>query len=270
MEYVLYIDRIWLLYFSLHVFLYGLTGKQLHRKVSISRILMVSACNGVTFLVLLFIPGVTVPLKMLIQVGILDLLFCQLVFSFLTKEMLIYGYIIFCGYGMLFGGVLLAWQNVNGNDKRCISTFQIIGILGLLTGCIVLLYFYRKFRDPAENNKYQVELDFYGVQRKCIGLYDSGNGLYEPFQHRPVIIIDENAFSDLLSRVPAEKKIVVPYHSIGKKQGIMEAVELPEMIVYERGEKQGYKRVIAGICKEQIAKNGTYQVILHPNYCRGK
>ena len=85
-EYVLYIDRIWLLYFSLHVFLYGLTGKQLHRKVSISRILMVSACNGVTFLVLLFIPGVTVPLKMLIQVGILDLLFCQLIFSFLTKE----------------------------------------------------------------------------------------------------------------------------------------------------------------------------------------
>ena len=267
MEYVLYIDKLWSLVFAIHFFILFLTGKHMKRKIHLWKILLVSACNAVVFLVILLFPGIPVWIKIVVQLGVVDFLCCQTAFSFRTGEGILRAYLVSSGYGMLFGGILLAWQRVGRIEV--FSLKDVLGICAFMTACIWLACLYWNIRGRKEENRYPLELDFYGLPRKCIGLYDSGNSLYEPYQHRPVIIIEESAFSDLLCRVPEHKKILVPYHSIGKKQGILEAVELPEMFVYERGEKQGYKRVIAAISRENISKNGSYQVILHPDYCVG-
>ena len=267
MEYVLYIDKLWSLVFAIHYFILFLTGIHMKRKIRLWRILLVSVCSAAIFLVILLFPGIPVWIKIVLQLGVVDFLCCQAAFSFRTREGLVRAYLVSCGYGMLLGGLLLAWQRVG--RIQIFSVKDIIGICAFMTACIWLACLYWNIRGRKEGNRHPMELDFYGIQRKCIGLYDSGNSLYEPYQHKPVIIIEESAFSDLLSRVPEQKKILIPYHSIGKKQGILEAVELPEMFVYERGEKQGYKRVIAAISRENVSKNGSYQVILHPDYCVG-
>ena len=148
-----------------------------------------------------------------------------------------------------------------------LKTGQILFISTTATGLISgYLHFRRKSRRAGKI--YTVRLDFYGEVLTLKGFADSGNSLREPYGKRPVSVLDLRSVKDLIKRVPMEKHYLVPFHSIGKKHGLLEAVELPWMEVDDGEESRIFTKAVAALSEEVLTKKGDYQVILHPEFVR--
>ena len=98
-------------------------------------------------------------------------------------------------------------------------------------------------------------------------LIETGNSLREPVSGKPVSVVEEEMLGRLSGIKIPEKLKVIPYHSVGKSNGIMEGYEIPEMIIEDEGENLRWQKVIVGISKNKISANGRYQMILHPDLC---
>ena len=96
-------------------------------------------------------------------------------------------------------------------------------------------------------------------------LVDSGNGLVEPISGSSVSVVEEEAvvaYKDLFQK---EKFRLVPFHSVGKERGMLEAYFIDKMEIKNEGESWSVKNPMIAIAKEKISTSGNYQMILHPN-----
>lgn len=76
-------------------------------------------------------------------------------------------------------------------------------------------------------------LIIHGVRVELRALIDTGNRLYEPIGHKPVSIVETACVSRYFFETDKLKLKVIPFHSIGKKRGILyalpvDALEIPE------------------------------------------
>ena len=60
--------------------------------------------------------------------------------------------------------------------------------------------------------------------------------------------------------------ILIPFHSIGKRHGLLEAVELPRMEVEVGEEKRVFQKVVVALSEDVVTEKGNYQMILHPKF----
>lgn len=95
-------------------------------------------------------------------------------------------------------------------------------------------------------------------------LIDTGNGLREPVSHKPVAILEEEAWENLRRWMRPEKFKVIPYHSIGKDNGILEGYEIDTIKVKGNESEKQYDKVIVAVFKGKVSKGGSYQMILPP------
>ncbi len=84
---------------------------------------------------------------------------------------------------------------------------------------------------------------------KVTALFDSGNRLLEPLTGRPVSIADSAVILPLLEEGWEEKRgfVMLPYHSIGKKQGWMRGVVIDSMKVRSGKSTAVYKRPVIAV-----------------------
>ncbi len=94
-------------------------------------------------------------------------------------------------------------------------------------------------------------------------LIDTGNTLTEPISGKPVSVLDKNAFDSLFHQKPLLYR-AIPYHSVGKKHGILQGFLLQRMIVETKEGKKEYHEIYVGVSEELTAKTGTYKMILNP------
>ena len=111
----------------------------------------------------------------------------------------------------------------------------------------------------------KVTLSFHGKTLRLQGLLDTGNRLYDPIFHKPVSVITETSQEKLCA---GEEVLFlqVPFHSIGKRKGLMPAFFADYLRVETRdgGEKQT-QRPLIGITKEPLSSKQEYDIILHPD-----
>ena len=112
---------------------------------------------------------------------------------------------------------------------------------------------------------YKVRLRGSSNEIELDALMDTGNSLREPVSGRPVSVVEEESLRRLSGIKMPEKLKAIPYHSIGRSNGIMEGYEVPEIIIEGREENIRWQKVIVGISKDKVSVNGKYQMILHPD-----
>lgn len=132
--------------------------------------------------------------------------------------------------------------------------------------------------------KFGVELRF-GSQR-CNGkaFLDTGNGLRDPLTNRPVVVaeyeflknylpedfrqvfdltMDENDMLDKLSESSwANRLRIIPFSSIGKKNGILVGVRADSIVVNTGKEDLIHNNVVIGIYRDQLSKDGSYHLLI--------
>ena len=158
----------------------------------------------------------------------------------------------------LLGGLLQAVQSY----LRVGSLFFAIAIGGyyVVSGiwdCISRLQRVTEFRCQVdlflEENMFSVE-----------GIVDTGNNLFDPVTGEPVHILDCETAKRLISNLSERKIRYIPYHSIGKKEGVLAVLRIERMRIRGKQERWMEKPII-GISEEIVSADGKYKMILNPN-----
>lgn len=111
----------------------------------------------------------------------------------------------------------------------------------------------------------EVELTL-AAESKCTvtALIDSGNGLIEPLSKTPVSIIEKASIEKYQKELKAENFRVVPFTSVGKEKGMLEAYFIEKLVIKKDGESIVVEKPMIAITKDTISAKKDYQMILHP------
>lgn len=251
MHYELYVDSLFLINFTMNLYLLMLVD---HSTLSsaVPWRLLVGALFGAGSYLLLFVIGMALPWKLLLGAAA-ALLMLPITFSVrglrsflkLTEKMLFFSFSM--------GGVLLLLI-------RCFRFAE--GVLtsasGLMAAGEIFLLFWRRFHAQTrqENAVCQVTLAREGASVKIAALIDSGNALVEPISGKPVSIVEEKVFRSLWGS-GGQGYRAIPYHSIGKRHGTLEGYLLPELRVETDGVCKVVHDVYVAVSPEEISSAGT-------------
>ena len=123
-----------------------------------------------------------------------------------------------------------------------------------------------RIRWKEEHMKAKTVLEFGDRRLFATALMDTGNKLYDPFFHKPVILVDEKMIQELLQRCKEEypeKLHFIPFQSVGKENGVLEGITLDRVSIQWHNKQMQFRDVIAASTKENLYKGKEYQVIFH-------
>lgn len=258
--YKIYIDTYFLFNFWMNLWVLFLCRFLVASKVKRNKVIFAAVIAAIGEVVVLCLPFGGSNAKILAGFGGVTALVIFLLFQPRSAE---YFYkLLSCFYLAVFilGGIFLLLENM-WKAKR-ISMY----VWGLLV--VVLVFVVEKvcIKVTAKSNFREVVLTI-SENRLCIvkALVDSGNGLVEPISKTPVSVVEEKAIEEYKELFQQEKFRVVPFHSVGKERGMLEAYFIEKMEIKNEGENWIVNNPMIAIAKERISVNGNYQMILHPN-----
>lgn len=136
---------------------------------------------------------------------------------------------------------------------------------------VILRWFYDMLNRRVHlNGLVTVKLTTNGNCVKLNALIDSGNSLNDPYFGKPVHIVEYEAVRTILEGVNIhnEKYRLVPFHSLGKKNGLVEVLDFDELVVYEGDDRQceityTENSPAIGIYRAELSGARKYQMLLN-------
>ncbi|MGN0506016.1 MAG: sigma-E processing peptidase SpoIIGA [Lachnospiraceae bacterium] len=179
-----------------------------------------------------------------------------------------------CLLFFLFGSILCAML------LSMVSIFQLSGvsqttgkdIMAVLVVCVtaaagcLLLERQSRIQWKEEHMKAKTVLEFGDRKLLATALMDTGNRLYDPFYHRPVILVDESILRDFLvycKESKPEKLQYIPFHSVGKENGMLEGMMFDRVSIQWQQKTWQFSGVIAASGQEKLYQGKEYQIIFH-------
>ncbi len=112
-------------------------------------------------------------------------------------------------------------QVVNGVVYYELSPLLLIALTAVSYGLLCLAGRFMRRREPA-GRSYRLRIVYHGHTAEVAALYDSGNGLIEPFSGAPAVVADYAAVAAVLSpawepsrRTPPPGARLIPFSSVG-------------------------------------------------------
>ncbi len=248
MHYELYVDSLFLINLCMNLYLLMLVDHSLPGTAMPWRLLAGAAVGAVCFL-LPFFGSAPAWLKIAFgglagTVGMLCITFPVRNFRMFLKlleRLLLYSFGI--GGGMLF---LIA--------RLPFLREYLTGVSGVLCVGGVLFLFFRRFHCGLRTKNCLCRAELIRGERRmtAAALIDSGNGLTEPVSGKPVCVADKRLYEGLWGDGEPGCR-VIPYHSIGKKNGIMLGYLLPRLAVDVDGMRLEFRDVYVAVSGEQIS-----------------
>lgn len=264
MYYELYVDSLFLVNFVMNLYLLLLTNRSLFCATTRVRVILGAAIGAGLYFLPFFCAG---PLWLKNLLGFLPGTVAMILFTFRVRNMRAFWGIAekMIMFAILMGGtMLLLAKKVKWIEMRIADIGGILGIGALL----YLLFGYLCEQRRRTGKLCKVTLISKGNRLTVTALIDSGNSLVEPISGKPVCIVENGILASLLDMENLYR--VIPYHSIGKKRGILKGYLMPEMRIELNGVTKVCKDVYVAVCEEYISDTrdeGGCQVkmILHPD-----
>lgn len=261
----IYIDSVFLNNFVMDLFLITLTAKTLKKTAAFLRITAGSLLGAAGYCLILCLPGISYFLKVIF--GMIPVAVGMIKLGCRTKGLkeLLYGLGYLFTYSFLTGGFMLFLIRRIPFLKLHEDAFILILLIGYVSFsfCIWGLNRYKRNR---QNHFCRVELDGDDESILVCGLIDTGNGLTEPVSGKPVAILEEEIWKKMSHLKKPEKYRIIPYHSIGKTNGILEGYEIEKIrIEYEMGTRE-LTHVLIAVFNGKLSVKGEYQIILPPQW----
>lgn len=250
MRYELYADSLFVINFVMNLYLLFLVDRSTFRTATPGRLLMGAAFGGFSSL-LPFVFSAPGTLKLMLGMAVGAAGMIMITFSVkqlktflkLLEKLLVYS---FC-----MGGALLFLIRTFPGFRAALT--GVCGILG--AGGILCLFLSRICRRRGQEDSICRATLIHGVRRAEVkALIDSGNSLTEPFSGSPVSVVEEDVFRKLWGD-SVQGCRVIPYHSIGKRRGILMGYLLPELRLEVGGLEKTFRKVYIAVSKEAIASD---------------
>lgn len=257
--YKIYIDTYFLFNFWMNLWVLFLCRFFIQSKVRVLKIILAAIGTALCETAVLCIPYGSSQGKIIFGFGGIMALCNYCLFKPKSRryfyKLLLYSYLTI----FILGGAMIGIESIGGKVYMHSMSWSVMVVL--LVFLIEMIF----RRIKVKNDIYQVILTIEKSQ-KCLvtALNDSGNGLEEPISRAPVSIVEENIIRPYKDGLKADKFRIVPFHSIGKEQGILEAYFIEKMEIIKEGENKVIFNPIIAITKDRISTGENYQMILHP------
>lgn len=174
-------------------------------------------------------------------------------------------------YSFGLGGMLLFLVRLLPGARAQLTSVP--GLLGM-GGLAFWLYYRCRKQEEAACGLCSATLVRRGVRMKVEALVDSGNSLVEPISGKPVCVVDRKVYETLWGG-EAEGFRVIPYHSIGKKRGILPGYLLPRLELELEGLERIFENVYIAVSSGEIsgmkdAGAESVKMIINPGLLAGR
>lgn len=135
-----------------------------------------------------------------------------------------------------------------------------------IAGYYIVLGIIRFLLGMIRKNQCRCKVDLYYREkmRTVEAIIDTGNGLHDPVSSDPVSILDKRELFSWGEDMTVSKVRFIPYHTIGKREGLLPVIRLDKMCVHSE-EELWIEKPIVGISEEEISADGEYRMILNPD-----
>ena len=260
MRYIVYIDRLFLLQLVQSCVLLLLTREFLRSTVTLKRIVFASAAGTLLFCVIFLLSGISRNIKVLLF-ALCSLATLWLAFRIRTLQVFCRAVILYHAAAFLLAGALYALLHAAGRRPAMTTMQASLCAVGIGTAALYILRWEKK---SAQAVIVTAILEDGDVKITLEALIDSGNSLYDPISQRPVCVVEKAALEGKIPLDIPEKFRLIPYHSLGKKHGIMQAVEIEKLKVKKEGQELVIEKALLGLYENKVTHSGAYQMILHP------
>lgn len=258
-----YADSLFLVHFVMNLYLLVLINGSMFRVSRISSLIL-GALIGAAINIVPFLIGKGIGYTLIFCIVLGTVVMIAVAFPVKKLSALCGLCERYAAYACCLGGALLLLL-------RLIPGIQIIldGVFGLLGAGLLLFLWFRKLlrKESEEKENYLCVATLVQGDRKVTveALLDSGNHLIEPISKKPVCIINPSLKARLFQENNSLYR-AIPFHSIGKKNGILEGLLLDELYVEYQGVEKMFKGVCVAVAKEGILGNNenAVQMIIHP------
>ena len=252
MHYELYVDSLFLLNFIMNLYLLILVDNSTLRAATAGRLAAGAAVGALCYL-LPFCGAFPMALKLIVGAvaGTIGMLHITFRVKGLRMFLRLFERLVLYSFGM--GGALLFLVRLAGPARGILTS--VLGILGA-GGAAFLLFLRFRYGLKPKDSLCLATLTKDGEDVTVCALIDSGNSLVEPISGKPVCIVEQEVFGRVFGE-KADGFRVIPYHSIGKKRGILPGYLLPRLCLEINGMKLSFADVYIAVSQEEISGAGS-------------
>ena len=207
----IYVDLVMFLNIAMDFLLLLSVSTILKRNAKLYRIILGSFVGGIS-LIFLFISLNN--LLLFIFKLVISILMILVTFSFKNIKYFINNLLyLYLSSIILGGGLYLLDIQINYHHNGFVfidNSFSINMLVLIIISPFIIYSYIKSMRHYKTNysNFYQVDLYLHHKIFKFIAFLDTGNRLYDPYHHRPVVLINSNKI-----KIDYDKAILVPYQT---------------------------------------------------------
>ena len=265
MYYKLYIDSVFILQFITNLYLLSLAGRFLRCTATHGRKCLGAVFGAVLSCLTLMLPVGSMGGRIFVSALPVSVGMMYITYRIHSIRKLIHSSLVMAGCGFFLGSVMIWILNrlrviLRGRGNLFLTIM--IGYLAYRIFAAVLYKVMSKGRNSLRTVRFY--LPALAQEIRVRAFVDTGDHLADPVSGAPVSVISKKIARCMSSCFMPEKYHAVPYRSVGKDNGILNAYEVPEMIIEEEGQEIRREHVIVAICDTGISEESVYQMILHP------
>lgn len=258
MYYEVYADSLFVLYFVLDLYVLLLVNQLILGNVKVVKILIGAGLGAVLSILPLF---VSLPwMKGGIWYACSWLFLGIYTFRIRNRKQFFYIMKTLLLVMVVLGGVITLLMNLLPRKGR------FLGIAGvLLLGALCGKWLSGSIRKKREQGHFcKVWLVKKEGKLEVKALIDTGNALMEPISGKPVAVIGEALLKKYYGEEIPQVYRVIPFHSVGKRNGMLRGYQLEEMIIETEAGEKLCKDVFVAVSEELLTEGKAYEMILNP------
>lgn len=255
-EYVIYIDILFLTDFFLTILSLILTAILLRKRIQIGKLLAAGMIGSAWNCLLVLTFCIPARLELFMTAVGIGSLMMAIMFG---KEQLIRSDLTLWISSAILGGCMEFFR-----QQFFLTDWESLALLGIAAAVIGVGFYEITRRPEIGRERYAVFLYLKGESREFIGMADSGNHLCVPETGKPVSLVSYQDCIGFCDRVSGG--FFVPYRAVGTEHGLLFAITFEKMEIRYNGICITIDHPVVAITKEPLSECGDFNLILPEEY----
>lgn len=288
----IYIDLIFFENIIMNSIIIYATSIIIKQKPKILRVL-ISSIIGAIYSIALYITNYKIYTSIFSKI-ILSIIMMYVAFKPSNLKKLFKQVLIFYLTSFVFGGVALNLiyflkpENISIKNGLFTGEYALkVIMLGALVALIIVKISIKiiKSKITTKDMYCKIKMKINEKQIETNAMIDTGNLVKEPITNTPVVIVEssllegiipkeilnnlENILCGNLNNIPQEiqeeyftKLRCIPFSSLGKENGMLVGIKIPEIIAQNEEEEKKTSNIIIGIYDKSLTKRGEYRALI--------